>query len=163
MGAPDSINTTFPSTTPHLNSYGLSIVSTPQDGRGVYANSPIPAGTLIEVSPVLIFHREEYTTHGQHTLLDSYTFIWRDQRKGGEKAWALALGLGSLFNHSATPNVSYIRDYATMSIRYTTSRSITPGEQLFISYGREEDLWWNKDSDRPPPVAEDEPDAWKAH
>lgn len=30
-----------------------------------------------------------------------------------------------------------------MSIRYTTSQPVKAGEQLFISYGREEDLWWN--------------------
>lgn len=30
-----------------------------------------------------------------------------------------------------------------MSIRYTTSQPVSDGDQLFISYGREEDLWWN--------------------
>lgn len=33
-----------------------------------------------------------------------------------------------------------------MSIRYTTGRRISRGEQLFISYGREEDLWWHRPS-----------------
>lgn len=32
-----------------------------------------------------------------------------------------------------------------MSIRYTTTRKILSGEQLYICYGREEDMWWNGD------------------
>ena len=53
-----------------------------------------PRGVLVEISPVLLFGRDEYMAHGRHTALESYTFVWRDGRRG-EKAWALALGLGA--------------------------------------------------------------------
>jgi tRNA-specific adenosine deaminase 3 len=56
------------------------------------ASQAIPAQTVIETSPVLLFSKEEYENHGRHTLLDHYTFTWRDGRM------ALALGLGLLFN-----------------------------------------------------------------
>ena len=100
--------------------------------------------------------------------------------EGGQKKWALALGLGisldvfysyflpsgqpmlgSLFNHSQTPNVSYNLDQDTQSIRFTTFRTISPGEELYICYGREEDLWWNRgaQSARPPSPPEDH---WQA-
>lgn len=96
MGGSNNVDVTseYPPTTPHLNPFGLYIHSSPTDGRGIYASVSIPPGTLIEVSPVLLFNKEEYSAHGQHTALDHYTFVWKDQRKGGEKAWALALGLG---------------------------------------------------------------------
>ena len=48
---------------------------------------------MIEVSPVLLFTESEYEAHGRHTILDHYTFNWRDGRM------ALALGLGEI--HSA--------------------------------------------------------------
>jgi tRNA-specific adenosine deaminase 3 len=48
--------------------------------------------------------------------------------------------LGSLFNHSRTPNVSYILDRETESIRYSTTRRIRAGEELCIFYGHE--LWF---------------------
>lgn len=89
-----SITNSYPVKTPHLNVHGLIIRSSASDGRGVYASKPIPRGTLIEISPVLLFNKEEYTSHGRHTLLDSYTFVWKDRLKGGQKSWALALGLG---------------------------------------------------------------------
>ncbi len=44
---------------------------------------------MIEVSPVLLFTAKEYEEHGKHTVLDHYTFVWRDGRM------ALALGLGA--------------------------------------------------------------------
>lgn len=55
------------------------------------ASRPIPAQTLIEVSPVLLFSADEYEAHGKYTALDHYTFKWRDGRM------ALALGLGWYF------------------------------------------------------------------
>ncbi|CAL1712777.1 unnamed protein product [Somion occarium] len=54
---------------------------------------------------------------------------------------ALALGLGSLFNHSDSPNVSFSIDADTDSIRYTTSRAVLPDEELCIFYG--DNLWFD--------------------
>ncbi|KAH0586297.1 SET domain-containing protein 7 [Termitomyces sp. J132] len=121
-------------TAPHLNNTGCMIRRTNDKGRGVYASRSIPAQTLIEISPVLFFSKEEYAKHGKFTVLDDYTFKWADGRM------ALALGLGSLFNHSERPNVSYALDTYTESIKYTTVRDIAPDEELCIFYGH--NLWF---------------------
>ncbi|KAG6890802.1 hypothetical protein C0995_003235 [Termitomyces sp. Mi166 len=118
----------------HLNSTGCIIRRSDDKGRGVYASRAISAQTLIEISPVLFFSKEEYAEHGRFTVLDDYTFKWTDGRM------ALALGLGSLFNHSEQPNVSYVLDTSTESIRYTTVRDIAPDEELCIFYGHS--LWF---------------------
>ncbi|KAI6123437.1 hypothetical protein EDD16DRAFT_650499 [Pisolithus croceorrhizus] len=104
-------------------------------GRGVFASRAIPARTIIETSPVLLFAKDEYETHGRHTLLDHYTFKWRDGRM------ALALGLGSLFNHSERPNMSYSLDIARDCIVYTSARAICADEELCIFYGH--NLWFD--------------------
>ncbi|KAF5382635.1 hypothetical protein D9615_002940 [Tricholomella constricta] len=116
----------------HLNSTGCVIRRTEQKGR---AARSIPRQTLIEISPVLFFSKEEYAAHGKYTVLDEYTFTWTDGRM------ALALGLGSLFNHSEHPNVSYSLDTSTESIRYTTVRDIASDEELCIFYGHK--LWFD--------------------
>ncbi|KAG1745824.1 cytidine deaminase-like protein [Suillus paluster] len=54
---------------------------------------------------------------------------------------ALALGLGSLFNHSTHPNVTYTFDSAHECIRYTSTRRINPDEELCIFYGHK--LWFD--------------------
>lgn len=49
---------------------------------------------------------------------------------------ALALGLGSMFNHSTKQqNVGWIRNTETEVIVYTALRDIKAGEELCISYG----------------------------
>lgn len=53
----------------------------------------------------------------------------------------LQFALGSLFNHSQKPNVSYTIDPCTESIRYVTSRQIMPDEEMCIFYGHK--LWFD--------------------
>ena len=49
---------------------------------------------------------------------------------------ALALGLGSMFNHSTVfQNVGWMRNNETEVIVYTALRDIKAGEELCISYG----------------------------
>ncbi|KOS15721.1 cytidine and deoxycytidylate deaminase zinc-binding region domain-containing protein [Malassezia pachydermatis] len=133
-----------PACTPHTNPYGLRICQTPYAGRSLFATIPISANTIIEISPVLLFTPQEYTEHGQYTVLDSYTFVWEKSSTGN--TMALALGLGSLFNHHPTSaNVSYELDRSTQSIKYRTVRAIDAGEELFICYGAGR-MWWESPS-----------------
>jgi uncharacterized protein len=53
---------------------------------------------------------------------------------------ALALGLGSMFNHQRIPNIAWERDIPRQTIRYYTLRDIAEGEELCISYGPK--LWF---------------------
>ncbi|KAF8194232.1 cytidine deaminase-like protein [Pholiota molesta] len=91
---------------------------------------------------------------GKHTVLDHYTFKWPEGRM------ALALGLGSLFNHSEAPNVSYTLDTKLDCIKYTTVHDVHPDEELCIYYGQnldeiipEDDLPFTRF--KPPPDEED--------
>ncbi|KAG0035174.1 hypothetical protein BGZ81_000095 [Podila clonocystis] len=111
----------------------LSIQDCGRKGRGVVTSVPIPARTTIDLSPILLFPTQEYTHHGQFTQLDHYTYRWL----GG---MALALGLGSMFNHSKDPNVGFQRDFVNKMIRYSTLRDVAAGEELCISYGP--NLWF---------------------
>ncbi|KAJ7644063.1 cytidine deaminase-like protein [Roridomyces roridus] len=111
------------------------VKNSPGKGRGVFAATSIPRHSIVEISPVLLFTKEEYEQHGKYTILDSYTFKWKNG------SMALALGLGSLFNHSDSPNVSYTIDACTDSIRYIAARNIEPDEELCIYYGH--NLWFD--------------------
>jgi uncharacterized protein len=55
---------------------------------------------------------------------------------------AIALGLGSLFNHSTRhQNIGWLRNTETDIIVYTALRDIKKGEELCISYGSAR-LWF---------------------
>jgi len=120
----------------------MTIKEAGKKGRGVFAVVPIQKGTVIDISPVLVFSQEEYEKHARHTVVDHYTYQWTNGHM------ALALGLGSLFNHSQTPNVGFIRDSLALCIRYITLSDIAPGDELSISYGSASKLWFQNEEDQ---------------
>ncbi|KAF1820219.1 protein methyltransferase [Dissoconium aciculare CBS 342.82] len=100
-------------------------------GRGVFATAPIPSGTTIDVSPVLVLPRAENASHVEKTVLYHYTYNWPTVA-----TQAVVFGLGSLFNHSSrNQNVGWRRDLRRLVIVYTALRDIRVGEELCISYG----------------------------
>ncbi|KAJ2890089.1 hypothetical protein GGI21_006306 [Coemansia aciculifera] len=108
----------------------LELRTHPLRGRGVFTRSAIARGTLVHISPVLLFDHAEYSEHGKYTKLDHYTYCW-------QSGFALALGLGSMFNHEplGRENIGFIRDVGLGLIRYTALRDIAAGEELCICYG----------------------------
>ncbi|KXT02688.1 hypothetical protein AC578_1159 [Pseudocercospora eumusae] len=118
---------------PHLH-----LVSNTAKGRGVFASAPIPAGTIIDISPVLILGIEENLNYIEHTSLYHYTYNWSTISPEGtpQKSQAVVLGLGSMFNHSAqNQNVGWKRDLDRQVIVYRALKDIPEGEELCISYG----------------------------
>jgi len=103
-------------------------------GNGVFTSEDIIAGTVIEISPVLVFSAEERVWL-EKTLLYNYIFEW------GEKAAHAAVGLGyiSLYNHSYHSNCDYDMDFTYSLMKITTVRNIRKGEELFINYNASPD------------------------
>lgn len=54
----------------------------------------------------------------------------------------MALGVGSLFNHSKQPNLYFAIDHDHLVIRYEAARNIAAHEELTICYGSESKLWF---------------------
>ncbi|CAM9324792.1 unnamed protein product [Ectocarpus fasciculatus] len=128
-----------------LPTVSLSLKNVARKGRGVYTNEDISYGTLIHISPILLFPTSsvEDTTGGlspEGRVLSHYTYIFdRNQQ-------ALALGLGSMFNHAKNNNVGFIIDKKNLLIRYSSIRAISKGTELCINYGNH--LWF-EDSGNP--------------
>lgn len=70
---------------------------------------------------------------------DSVSSNWPIKNEGTGvviKTQAVALGLGSLFNHSTlNPNVGWERNLDAQCITYRALRGIRAGEELCINYG----------------------------
>ena len=96
-------------------------------GRGVFARRPIRKGEVIERVPVLVMSVEEYEEGMDGTLLSRYVFAW------GEGQIALALGYGSLYNHSYKPNARY-QDVAPRTKQFVALRDIRSGEEVTVNY-----------------------------
>lgn len=120
----------------------LTLVANTPKGRGVFASALIPKGTVIDISPVLILPEEDLKYTSQ-TIFQHYTYYWPVATNSGKTlTQALALGLGSMFNHSTLrQNVTWQRDLKAECIIYISHRDIQPGEELCISYGNAR-LWF---------------------
>ena len=110
-------------------------------GRGVYTNTFIAAGTIIEISPVIVMPAADRTLLDK-TLLHDYIFEW-----GTDKTQCcMALGLVPIYNHSYNSNCEYFMDYATDSIMLKTVKNIEEGEEVLINYNGDFDdktlLWF---------------------
>ena len=106
---------------------GLEIRSTPSAGRGVFAARDFSAGEVIERSPVIAMPARDVPAI-RDTLLARYSFQW-----AGDGV-ALALGYGSLYNHSSEPNCIYwtIKDEGV--IEFVALVDIQAGEELRVNY-----------------------------
>ena len=112
----------------------LFIADTGSRGRGVFSSEYIEAGTVVEMSPVIIMSGEERKLLDQ-TLLHDYIFEWGEEKN----QCCMALGYVPLYNHSFASNCEYEMDFDSALISIRTVRSINPGEELSINYNGE----WN--------------------
>ena len=108
-------------------------------GLGVFARRSIRKGDVIERVPVLVVPLADLENGAGETVIANYCFGW------GEKA-ALALGYGSLYNHSYRPNARY-DDVGPRTKEFTALRDIAPGEEITVNYngkpGSKAPVWFD--------------------
>jgi len=114
----------------------LFIADSFNKGRGVFTSENISAGTIIEISPVIVMSKKERVMLDQ-TLLHDYIFEWGKKKN----QCCLALGYVSVYNHSYQSNCEYEMDYDEELISIKTMRYIKAGEELSINYNGD---WDNK-------------------
>ena len=88
----------------------------------------ITEGTVVETVPVLVLPTKDLYGPTKTSLLGQYAFYWN------ENSVALALGYGSLYNHSYTPNLA-CTDIAPQTKRFTAICDIEQDEELTFNYG----------------------------
>jgi len=112
----------------------LHVSATEQMGRGVFTEEALDAGTIIEISPVIVMNADDRKLLDK-TLLHDYIFEW------GNNECCVALGYVSVYNHSYASNCEYEMVIDEEFIRIKTMRHINAGEELFINYNG---TWNNK-------------------
>ncbi len=100
----------------------------------MFTSEDIAAGTVIEISPVIIMSRKERELLDQ-TLLHDYIFEWGEKKD----RCCMALGYVPVYNHSYESNCEYEMDFEQEQISIKTMRRVKAGEQLFINYNGD----WN--------------------
>lgn len=120
-------------TNPHLL---VKDTGTPK-GRGVFTRQDYRAGDIVETSPVLeVQSAFADLARPLQLVVYSWGYLTGDERKD---VWGVALGFGSLFNHSSQPNLVYSADPDRRAIVYRATRQIDAGEELTIDYNADVD------------------------
>lgn len=114
----------------------LSVKLTNKKGRGVFTKRGIPAGVVVECSPVIVMEQKD-REYLDKTLLHDYIFEWGLK----QDKCCMALGLIPIYNHSYESNCEYIMDYDKDQIEIKTVRPVAAGEELTINYNGD----WNDD------------------
>jgi uncharacterized protein len=117
----------------------LYIGLSPGKGRGVFAGKGFKKGEIIEACPVIVLPGKDIP-HIEKTELSWYYFLWDDELA------AIALGYGSLYNHSHTPNSEIDIDHQNHVIVFKALGDIRKGEEITHDYD------WPSDGSVPVPA-----------
>ena len=84
---------------------------------------------MIEICPVIIIPKDQVEAIHK-TVLHDYYFLW-DQQVGNA---CIALGLGTIYNHSEQPNAEMISNLDDQTMSVKCIRKIEPMEEILINY-----------------------------
>ncbi len=96
-------------------------------GRGIFASTPIKEGETIEISPVVLLKGEGEKL--RQSELYNYYFLWEKQPDA-----AIALGFGSIYNHSYRPNATYKKHLADRTVEFIAIKNIEKDEEVTVNY-----------------------------
>lgn len=95
----------------------------PRKGRGIFAADRIRKGELIESCHLILMDLDDVAG-----TLEGYVYQYSKQKA------AVALGNGSLLNHSDEANSEFYFDYRKKLLVIKAKRDILPGEEVTINY-----------------------------
>ncbi|WP_181905239.1 SET domain-containing protein-lysine N-methyltransferase [Aestuariispira insulae] len=101
-------------------------------GRGLFAIRPIPAKTVLDLSPVHIIPPADYRII-RDLGCRHHIFAW-DQHNGEEISAAIAYGILSFCNHGDQPNARIARDMAGCRMALISTCDIRADEEITIRY-----------------------------
>ena len=104
-----------------------------QMGRSVFAAAPAIQGQVLWTDNVVMLTDTDRPYILQSSLNEYYFDI--------RGVAFICMGIGSLVNHSETPNAEYVLNEQNATLTFTALKPIAEGEQITIDYGRESYAW----------------------
>ncbi|HVT00745.1 MAG TPA: SET domain-containing protein-lysine N-methyltransferase [Patescibacteria group bacterium] len=97
--------------------------------RGVFARDDIKKGELIEICPIIELSEHD-TSEINDNILITYLYYFGKKK---EQA-AVALGFGSIYNHTRKPNATYEIKEKEGVIEFTAIENIKKDEEITVNY-----------------------------
>lgn len=98
-------------------------------GRGVFAITSIKKGIVIENCPVIQISEHDMANLKESLLVEYFFFFDKNNRR-----LLVALGFGSIYNHSQKPNAKYKIKPAENTMEFIAIHDIKKGDEITIHY-----------------------------
>lgn len=119
---------------------GLYYAPSGKHRYGMYCIEDIAEDSVIEICPIIIIPGDQAKEIVKGVVLYDYYFEWK------KNSIAIALGYGSLYNHSPSPNAIFEPHYQSQFIIFKSTRYIVAGEEILIDYHAgtpDEKVWFD--------------------
>jgi hypothetical protein len=98
-------------------------------GRGVFAKCDIKKDEIIERCPVIIVPRYDMSNLKESILVTYFFYFGKDKER-----LAIALGFGSIYDHSYEPNATYKIKPSEKIIEFVALSNIKKDEEITVNY-----------------------------
>ncbi|MEJ2347848.1 MAG: SET domain-containing protein-lysine N-methyltransferase [Patescibacteria group bacterium] len=98
-------------------------------GRGVYARRDIKKGEIIERCPIIEISKHDTSNLKESMLVTYFFYFGRNKERV-----AIALGFGSIYNHTDKPNTTYKIKPREKVIDFIALTDIKKDEELTFNY-----------------------------
>jgi uncharacterized protein len=101
-------------------------------GRGVFARRDIKKGEVIEECPIIEVSEDDPSNPSEGILITYLYYFGENKEKS-----LVALGFGSLYNHTYNPNSFYRIDDKEQTITFIALIDIKKDEEITVNYNHE--------------------------
>jgi len=115
-------------------------------GRGVFAKRNIKKDEIIEKCPLIEVPKHDMANLNESILVTYFFYFGKNKER-----LAVALGFGSIYNHSYKPNARYKLKHKEQSIDFIALNDISKDEEITFNYKQgnpknKRPLWFEIDS-----------------
>lgn len=118
---------------------GLYYAPSGKHRYGMYCTEDIVRDSVIEICPIIVLPGEQAREIVRGYVLYEYYFEWK------KDSIAIALGYGSLYNHSEHPNAIFEPDFKSQFIIFRSLMEIPAGHEIVVDYhagNPDEKVWF---------------------
>ena len=98
-------------------------------GRGVFAKRDIKKDELIEKCPVVEVPKYDVSNVREGILVTYFFYFGKNKQR-----LAIALGFGSIYNHSYKPNATYKIRHKEKTIDFIALKNIKKDDEITVNY-----------------------------
>lgn len=98
-------------------------------GRGVFARCDIKKDELIEKCPVIEVPKYDVSNVRESILVTYFFYFGKNKQR-----LAIALGFGSIYNHSYKPNATYKIRHKEKTIDFIALKNIKKDDEITVNY-----------------------------